>query len=113
MLFKRKRKRTLSQIVLEKLREKIKTVTGNEIPIYNFPFDLSPGNKKIYGLCAITKEILLVAKTDAPNGEIILETYNIEDLYDVNYTKLYGAITFEYRDKNRSWKDSPEFFEPQ
>ncbi|MBE6623206.1 MAG: ABC transporter ATP-binding protein [Ruminococcaceae bacterium] len=100
MLFKRKRKRTLSQIVLEKLREKIKTVTGNEIPIYNFPFDLSPGNKKIYGLCAITKEILLVAKTDAPNGEIILETYNIEDLYDVNYTKLYGAITFEYRDKN-------------
>ena len=50
MLFKRKRKSSLSQIVLEKLREKIKTVTGDEIPIYNFPFDLHSDNKKIYDL---------------------------------------------------------------
>ena len=77
MLFKRKRKRSLSQIVLEKLREKIKTVTGDEIPIYNFPFDLNSDNKKIYGLCAITKELLLLAKTENPSGDIILETYNM------------------------------------
>ena len=88
MLFKRKRKRSISQIVLEKLREKIKTVTGDEIPVYNFPFDLSPDNKKIYGLCAITKELLLIAKTENPKSDIVLETYNIKDLYDVQLKRI-------------------------
>ena len=100
MLFRRKRKRSISQVVLEKLREEIKTVIGDEIPIYNFPFDLSSDNKKIFGLCAITKELLILSKTEKPNGKITLEKYNIKDINDVNYTKLYGAVTLEYRNEN-------------
>lgn len=100
MLFKRKRKRSIAQIAQNELRERIKKEIGDEIPIYNFPFDLTSDNKKIHGLCAITKEYFFVAKTDHPGGDISLETYDISELCDVSYTKLYGAISLEYRDEN-------------
>jgi hypothetical protein len=98
MFFKRKRKRSINDTMFIKLRDKVKTIIGDEIPVYNFPFDLNGENKKIYGLCAMTKELLLVAKAENPKDEISLETYEIKDLYDVNYTKLYGAIALEFRD---------------
>lgn len=100
MFFKRKRKRSAQQTAMHNLREKIKTVIGDEIPEYNFPFDLSCDNKKIHGLCAFTKEVVVVASTVSPNGEISLTSHKIADLYDVSFTKLYGAISLEYRDEN-------------
>ena len=94
MPFKRKKKQNLIALAL---KEKMMTVIGEEIPIYNFRFDLTNDNKRIFGLCAMTKDYFLVAKTEKKNAEVFLEVYKTEELYDVQYTKLYGTITLEYR----------------
>ena len=94
MPFKKKKKQNPIALAL---KEKMMTVIGEEIPIYNFRFDLTHDNKKIFGLCAMTKEYFLVAKTEKKDAEVFLEVYKIQELYDVQYTKLYGTITIEYR----------------
>ncbi len=94
MLFKKKNKQNA---VAFALKEKIKTVIGEEIPIFNFRFDLTRDNKKVFGLCAMTKECFLVAVTEKKDAEIELRRFGIEELSGVQYTKLYGIITLEYR----------------
>ena len=97
MLFKKKKK---PNVIALALKEKIMTVIGDEVPIFNFRFDLSHDNKKVFGLCAMTKEYFLVAKTKDKNEAVELETYKVNDLCGVQYTKLYGVIALEYRDEN-------------
>ena len=94
MLFRKKNKQNPVAIAL---KEKIKTVIGEEVPIFNFRFDLTHDNKKNFGLCAMTKEYFLVAKTEKKNAEVELQVYDISELFGVQYTKLYGVITLEYR----------------
>lgn len=97
MIFKKKNKAFLrDKKITEKLKEKIKTVIGEEIPYFNFRFDLDSENNRIYGLCAITKTLLLCAKTKNEYDEITLDTYDITELCDVQYTKFYGCTALEY-----------------
>lgn len=100
MLFKRKNPFHVEQQTLAMLRDKIKTVIGEETPIYNFRYDLNRENKKVLGLCALTETLLLRAETDGINGEPTLETYKISSLYNAGYTRLYGTTALEYRDEN-------------
>lgn len=95
MLFRKKKK--INPIALA-LKEKIMTVIGKEIPIFNFRFDLSRDNKKIFGLCAMTKEFFVIASTESKDAQVSLESFRTDELFDVQYTKLYGTITLEYRD---------------
>lgn len=97
MLLRRKNKAfELEKRITAQLREKIKTVIGEEVPFYNFKFDLDSDNQKIYGLCAMTKTLLLCARTSAENREISLDTYEIDFLHNVQYTKFYGCVALEY-----------------
>ena len=96
MLFKRKRKLSTEIIVQSRLKEKIKTVIGQEIPIFFFPYDLSDRNIKMFGLCAIMEKQLFCAHTNSPDGEIALDIYDIDSLTGVQYTRLYGSTALEY-----------------
>ena len=100
MRFKTQNSFQIQLKISTRLRDEIKTVIGEEIPVYNFNFDLSPDNKKIYGLCAMTKELLVCAFTEKYDGKINLNTYSIASLFDVQYTRMYGAISLEYHDEN-------------
>ena len=72
MRFKTQNSFQIQLKISTRLRDEIKTVIGEEIPVYNFNFDLSPDNKKIYGLCAMTKELLVCAFTEKYDGKINL-----------------------------------------
>lgn len=96
MLFKRKRKVSTEITVQARLKEKIKTVIGDTVPLFFFPYDLSSKNMKIFGLCAITEQKLLCAHTGKADGEICLDVYDVGTLCGIQYTKLYGSTALEY-----------------
>ncbi len=105
MLFKRKNSKRKSDALTLRLKDKIKTVIGEEIPIFNFRYDLDRDNKKLFGLCAMTKKYFLKAQAAGTDDDVTLEQFEICDLYSVQYTKLYGAVALEYRDENGNFHE--------
>ncbi len=93
-LFRRKNNDAEKGIYL-RLRDRIKEIIGEEAPIYNFKFDLSCDNKRIYGLVAITQD--LVVKAQSRDGvSIELQEYPMDILCGIRYTKNYCCTALEF-----------------
>ena len=72
LLFRKNNSRSRDKKLMLDLKEKIKTVIGEEVPVYNFRYSLTADNIKTVGLCAITQSQMLFANY-ANDGEIKLQ----------------------------------------
>jgi len=99
LLFRKNNSRSRDKKLMLDLKEKIKTVIGEEVPVYNFRYSLTADNIKTVGLCAITQSQMLFANY-ANDGEIKLQVLEIKDYSDFQYTKNYCSTSLECRDSD-------------
>lgn len=90
---KRKKDKKIFDMLTQNISENLK---GEEV-VFSFKYNLSCSNTFVYGICSVSKNMLIKAQTDAFfSKNIDISLVNISSISEITCTRKYGCAVLEY-----------------